>query len=101
MNIESGFMLSDVGRSVSHDRVLCLLTQTLRCEKFIKLDVKLQVFFTSALLWGERPASRTGRFILVKTSQYPLECWMGFRVLLDALEKKFRPGTGQEDTDGE
>jgi len=45
MNIESGFILSDVGRSVSHDRVLCLLTQIVSCGKFMKLDVKLQILY--------------------------------------------------------
>jgi hypothetical protein len=63
------------------------------------VDVKIHVFLTSALVGGERSASRLGRFILGGKAPrtHWRGGWVGLRTGLDAVDKrKFLTLTGHE-----
>ena len=87
MNIESGFILSDVGRSVSQSRMSFVpaYRNTVLWKIYGAGRRKAPSFIHLGAWWGERPASRTGRFVLGNTRQYLIEGWVVLRVRLDAL----------------
>ena len=67
----------------------------------MKLHVKLRAFFTSALEGVSRQLHEPSALSWGKKSPGSVRMLGGPRGRLDALEKKFRPGTGHDDTDGE
>jgi hypothetical protein len=61
------------------------------------IDVKIHIFFTSALVGGERSVSRPGRFIPRESAPgtHSMGGWVGPRAGLDVVEKRnflFLPG---------
>jgi hypothetical protein len=55
-----------------------------------EVDVQSHTFLTSALVWGERSASRLGRFTLGEAAPgtHWVGGWMGPRIGLDDVEKR-------------
>jgi hypothetical protein len=69
----------------------------------MRLDVKLQSFLISALDGVSGQLHETAALSLRKSPPpraHRIEGWVGPRSRLNALEKKFRPGRGHEDTEG-